>query len=63
MHKKGRVPEENIQKGENVGRGKEKSCNFLKVFFILAHIPKLPHSHYPEYERLNGKKIGLSVLC
>jgi hypothetical protein len=34
MHKKGTVPEVNRQKEKNVGRGKENSCIFLKVFLF-----------------------------
>jgi len=34
MHKTGTAPEENRKKNKNVGRGKENSCVFPKVFLF-----------------------------
>jgi hypothetical protein len=63
MHKNRNTAGIEQKEREKCRKRERKQLYFSESFSVLAHTPKLLHSHYPEYERTIGEKIGLSVLC
>jgi hypothetical protein len=63
MHKNRKTARLEQKEREKCRKRERKQLYFSEVFSALSHTPQLPHSHYPEYERTIGEKIGLSVLC
>jgi hypothetical protein len=55
MHKNRNSAGRKQKERQKCGKRKRKQLYFSKSFSILAHTPKLPHFHYPEYERPNGE--------